>query len=265
MATAMGARHDRARAELDRRILAWADKGLSAVQTARRMGLTARFVVESLDRLGWAGAPAARPAPAVVLPFFATPTPPPPGPEPIEPEPIDDPPARDLDFDPIDRAEIEGWLSLKAAGWLDSDIAEDSGVDVFKVAQLCSVVGRALAIEGRAPSEARDPRMMLLYPVGPLTPTSPCPHSGPIPKGERIVCLVCHQSGLDDVHPALRRDPRTDPKPERKAAEKPAQKPTRAQRRAMLAEALKDHLKDRKADARMARRKPTAPAPAEAP
>lgn len=242
MATAMNARYDKARAELDRRILAWAGKGLSAVQTARRMGLTARFVVEALDRLGWSGATVAKPAaPAVVLPFFATPTPPTP---PIEPEP----PARDLDGDPIDRAEIEGWLQLRAAGWLDSDIADDAGVGIHKVAQLCSVVAQALAREGRAPSQARDPRMALLLPVGPLTPASPCPHSGPIPRGERVVCLVCHASGLDGVHPALVRNPRTDPKPERKVAEKPAAEPTRRQKRAMLVEAVKEQRRDATSD-----------------
>ncbi len=63
----------------------------------------------------------------------------------------------------------------------------------------------------------RPPRLVPLFPVGPFTPQSACPHHGSIRSGSMFCCMVCSQSGVDD-HPALKRDSRTDPRPERKAA-----------------------------------------------
>ena len=62
------------------------------------------------------------------------------------------------------------------------------------------------------------PRLVPLFPIGPLTPRSTCPHHGPIRPGSVFCCMVCSQSGMDD-HPALWRDPSTDPPPEPKAPE----------------------------------------------
>ncbi|QEH38666.1 hypothetical protein OJF2_72720 [Aquisphaera giovannonii] len=69
----------------------------------------------------------------------------------------------------------------------------------------------------RGARSADEVRLVPLFPVGPFTPTSRCPHHGPIPKGSDLCCMVCLQSGHDD-HPDLRRDPRTDPRPEPKRA-----------------------------------------------
>jgi hypothetical protein len=52
-----------------------------------------------------------------------------------------------------------------------------------------------------------------LFPIGAFTPTSKCPHHGPIRPGSLFCCMVCSASGIDD-HPALKRDPETDPRPE---------------------------------------------------
>lgn len=65
------------------------------------------------------------------------------------------------------------------------------------------------------PAEATPvaPRLVPLFPIGPLVPTSKCGHNGPLRAGSSFCCMICHTSGKDD-HPALRRDPKTDPAPE---------------------------------------------------
>lgn len=66
-------------------------------------------------------------------------------------------------------------------------------------------------------------RVIPLFPVGPLTPSSPCPHRGRIPEGSRLYCVVCDQTGvLTDAPqatdpssaPAASR-PRPEPRPRR--------------------------------------------------
>lgn len=42
-----------------------------------------------------------------------------------------------------------------------------------------------------------DAWVLPLMPAGPLTPSSPCPHRGPLPGGSRTYCVVCDDSGLD--------------------------------------------------------------------
>jgi hypothetical protein len=77
----------------------------------------------------------------------------------------------------------------------------------------------SIAGAGRAAGDDpnRPPRLFPLFPIGPFTPRSACPHHGPIRAGSVFCCMVCSRSGIDD-HPALKRDPRTDPRPESKAA-----------------------------------------------
>jgi len=81
----------------------------------------------------------------------------------------------------------------------------------------------------------RPPRLVPLFPIGPFTPQSTCPHRGPIRPGSVLCCMVCSRSGVDD-HPALKRDPRTDPRPEPKAPPSTKGTPveTRRQRRQRL-------------------------------
>jgi hypothetical protein len=80
--------------------------------------------------------------------------------------------------------------------------------------------------EGRSSGKTRDPewsdarrppRLVPLFPIGPFTPQSQCPHHGPIRTGSVFCCMVCSRSGMDD-HPALQRDALTDPRPEPKPA-----------------------------------------------
>jgi hypothetical protein len=90
------------------------------------------------------------------------------------------------------------------------------------------------AIASRIP----EPKLVPLFPIGPLTPRSTCPHRGPIRRGSVLCCMVCSRSGMDD-HPALRRDPRTDPRPDPEPRAVPATKPaagneTRKERRQRL-------------------------------
>jgi hypothetical protein len=64
-----------------------------------------------------------------------------------------------------------------------------------------------------------EPRLTLFFPVTPFTPHSHCPHQGPIARGSRLCCAVCHQSGLDHVMdlpgrvPTYRSDPLQEPEP----------------------------------------------------
>lgn len=53
-------------------------------------------------------------------------------------------------------------------------------------------------------SERGRPVLEPLFPVGPFTPESACPHRRPIPLGSRLCCMVCDQSGLDG-HPHLKK------------------------------------------------------------
>lgn len=55
-------------------------------------------------------------------------------------------------------------------------------------------------------AERGRPILMPLFPVGPLTPQSPCPHYGPIPIGSVLCCMVCHQSGVDGYSAVKRTD-----------------------------------------------------------
>ncbi|MDE2100510.1 MAG: hypothetical protein KGL39_24920 [Patescibacteria group bacterium] len=71
------------------------------------------------------------------------------------------------------------------------------------------------------------PKLVPMFPLDSLTPSSKCPHRRKIRKGSRLVCMICHESGLDG-HKALKRHPRTDPAPEPK--EKPKKKTRKEQR-----------------------------------
>jgi hypothetical protein len=75
--------------------------------------------------------------------------------------------------------------------------------------------GRSSSAHSRIEDPRYPPRLVPLFPIGPFTPQSTCPHHGPIRPGSVFCCMVCSRSGMDD-HPALKRDPRTDPRPEPK-------------------------------------------------
>jgi hypothetical protein len=50
------------------------------------------------------------------------------------------------------------------------------------------------------------PKLVPLFPLGPLTPTSTCPHTGVRPP-RPFVCMVCHASYADDHFARLLADP----------------------------------------------------------
>jgi hypothetical protein len=50
--------------------------------------------------------------------------------------------------------------------------------------------------------EGDDLRLVPLFPIGPFTPTSHCPHHGPLRKGSEFCCMVCSQSAIGDGRPS---------------------------------------------------------------
>lgn len=125
------------------------------------------------------------------------------------------------------------WMYDHRHGLSYREIAIREGVSVGRVR---FGVKRARAQETPASSGAgighlsadaetqRPPRLVPLFPIGPYTPQSLCPHRMPIEQGSALCCMVCHRSGMDE-HPAMQRDPGTDPSPE------PRPIPTSAQQR----------------------------------
>lgn len=43
-------------------------------------------------------------------------------------------------------------------------------------------------------------KLQPLFPIGSLTPSSPCPHKGRIRRGSVFYCVVCHESGMDHLN-----------------------------------------------------------------
>jgi hypothetical protein len=118
------------------------------------------------------------------------------------------------------------WLYDYEHGVSRAEIAAREGLSVSRVQfGLCRAraVKRAAEAQGDAAlglalagsDLVRQPRLVPLFPIGPYTPESACPHRGPIRRGLVFCCMVCHRSGMDG-HPALRRDPLTDPIPDPK-------------------------------------------------
>lgn len=120
------------------------------------------------------------------------------------------------------------WLRLQKQGWTVAEIAKTSGSSHRHVerglararvseASRIEEIGSENLLQGRD-GAASPPipwwlELVPLFPIGAFTPSSKCPHRGPIRPGSLDCCMVCSASGVDD-HPALKRDPRTDPKPE---------------------------------------------------
>ncbi len=116
------------------------------------------------------------------------------------------------------------WLFDLRHGISIEEIATREGLSAGRVR---SGVTRAKGLEKKSSQDSpnlpmggngdivQGPRLIPLFPIGPYTPQSACPHREPIGKGSAFCCMVCHRSGMDD-HPALQRDPRTEPTPETK-------------------------------------------------
>jgi hypothetical protein len=100
------------------------------------------------------------------------------------------------------------WLYDFRHGIAPEEIARREGVTVERVR---FGLDRAAAIDARRsdrddlPDSTAGFKLIPLFPVGQFTPQSACPHDGPIPRGSRLVCMVCGASGMDD-HPGLKRD-----------------------------------------------------------
>jgi len=116
----------------------------------------------------------------------------------------------------MDRSE-EVPVSLKELGWLDKvsrgyTTAQIARSEHLSVRRIQHGVARARTSESKvqARKPIRPPRLVPLFPIGPFTPSSACPHHGPIPAGSVLCCMVCSRSGIDG-HPALKRDRLTDP------------------------------------------------------
>jgi hypothetical protein len=71
--------------------------------------------------------------------------------------------------------------------------------------------GNAPLAQSRSDDPRQPPRLVPLFPIGPFTPQSTCPHHGPIRPGSVFCCRVCSRSGMDE-HPAMKRDPRPEPR-----------------------------------------------------
>jgi len=133
------------------------------------------------------------------------------------------------------------WMRKHRQGKSAAQIAEAEGVSKRTVQlALARVKAAEKAAEEKTLADADEsasqdgstsaPRpwwleLVPLFPIAAFTPTSKCPHHGPIREGSLFCCMVCSTSGIDD-HPALQRDPLTDPKPEpgppaRKSASQP--------------------------------------------
>jgi hypothetical protein len=113
------------------------------------------------------------------------------------------------------------WLWDQQHGVSAHEIAARAGIPVRRVWR---GLARARAQErkavedvslGNGSAAVRRPRLVPLFPIGPFTPQSTCPHHGPIRVGSVFCCMVCHRSGMDG-HPLLQRDPLNDPKPDPK-------------------------------------------------
>jgi hypothetical protein len=122
------------------------------------------------------------------------------------------------------------WLYDRRHGMGIEEIAARNHVSVGRVrfglkraAALDSRLSKAEPIDDLQPGRLGDVglRLIPLFPIGPFTPRSACPHGESIERGSRFCCMVCHASGMDE-HPALRRDPQTDPVPESEPTPAPA-------------------------------------------
>lgn len=138
------------------------------------------------------------------------------------------------------------WRRKHQRGKTVAEIATAEGVSKRTV-QLALARARAAeqAVDASGSDDAESPirdenaaprtpwwlELVPLFPIGAFTPTSKCPHHGPIRAGSLFCCMVCSNSGVDD-HPSLKRDPQTDPRPEpAPAPAAPAPRPDTAARR----------------------------------
>lgn len=121
------------------------------------------------------------------------------------------------------------WADKRAAGMSAEAIAAEAGVSKRLVNRRLALARDAAAEAPEGPAGKPPPWLFLvpLFPIGPFTPTSKCPHCGPIPEGSILCCMVCSASGMDG-HPDLRRDPATDPRPEPKRGPAPETSPVTA-------------------------------------
>jgi hypothetical protein len=128
-------------------------------------------------------------------------------------------------------------LELRRQGLSVTEIARLAGVSrqtLYTWYEEVRAVEQAEAARKReAAAHKEAPKLRPLFPVGPFTPTSTCPHHGPIKKGSVLICMVCHQSGMDR-HPALHLDRAAMPKPEPRPPAPQQPKKTRRERRAEL-------------------------------
>ncbi|MGO9598102.1 MAG: hypothetical protein ACLP7Q_08930 [Isosphaeraceae bacterium] len=121
----------------------------------------------------------------------------------------------------LSRRRVQQGISWATLRERESRLGKSSAQDVThrtlreRSSEASPKTGKGAAVRSPLEDPRYPPRLVPLFPIGPLTPQSTCPHHGPIRPGSIFCCMVCSQSGMDD-HPALKRDSSTDPPPEPK-------------------------------------------------
>lgn len=111
------------------------------------------------------------------------------------------------------------WLLDHRAGVSDRAIARREGITAGRVRfgrERAAYTDAAPIPPGALADLKRARGLIPLFPIGPYTPLSVCPHRGPIAAGSRLICMICHNRPADgpDLATALRNAGTGPPEPE---------------------------------------------------
>jgi hypothetical protein len=85
------------------------------------------------------------------------------------------------------------WLALVHSGGTCWDIAAELNLDHRWV--MDRVLDAAVRAEPPRRQKLYRPSVVPVFPAGPLTPSSVCPHHGPLADDSEFVCGICHCGG----------------------------------------------------------------------